>query len=120
MESDEIDGHTYWFAPVPPAAPQEPFAYLLSIYDEYVIGYGEWNAVTAADDMARLRTLGNDLTAVLILNGHIAGTWKRKVGKREMAVTVQPFRPLAAAERQAVAAAAERYGGFFGLPVTWG
>lgn len=117
LDVEEIDGQTYWFTPAPPPAVlQEPFAYLLSIYDEYVIGYKEWSAVITPADAARLKALGNDLTAVLILNGCIAGVWKRTVGKRQATVTVKPLGPLDDAERQAVAEAAQRYAAFFGLP----
>lgn len=117
LEVEEIDGQTYWFMSAPlTVVLEEPFAYLLSIYDEYVIGYKEWSAVVAPANAERLKALGNDLTAVLILNGCIAGVWKRTVGKRQVTVTVKPLDPLDAPAREAIAAAAQRYGSFLGLP----
>jgi hypothetical protein len=60
----------------------------------------------------------NDLTSILLINGRMAGTWKRTIGKRSMTVTLKPFRPLSEEHMAAVAAAAHRLGAFLGLPVT--
>ncbi len=122
LQAEEVDGQTYWFDPALPAAAAppapEPTAYLLSIYDEYVIGYKEWSAIAADEDAARLRALANDLTNVVLVDGRIAGTWKRAIGKRRATVTLKPLRPLNSVEMDAVAAAAGRLGAFLGLPVT--
>ena len=122
LQSEEVDGQTYWFDPALPAAAtpsgQEPTAYLFSIYDEYVIGYKEWSAIAGAEDAARLRALANDLTNVVLVDGRIVGTWKRAIDKRRATVTLRPLRPLDPAEMDAVAAAAGRMGAFLDLPVT--
>jgi hypothetical protein len=122
LQSEEVDGQTYWFAPAlsAPPAPQveEPAAYLLSIYDEYVIGYKEWSAIAGAEDATRLRALANDLTNVVLVDGRIVGTWKRAIDRRRATVTLRPLRPLSATEMDAVAAAANRMGAFLDLPVT--
>ena len=122
LQSEEVDGQIYWFDPTLPAAAtssgQEPNAYLLSIYDEYVIGYKEWSAIVSAEDAARLRSLANDLTNVVLVDGRIVATWKRAIDKRRATVTLRPLRLLDPAEMDAVAAAAGRMGEFLGLPVT--
>jgi len=122
LQSEEVDGLTYWFDPALPAPPmpqaEEPTAYLFSIYDEYVIGYKEWSAIADAEDAARLRALANDLTNVVLVDGRIVGTWKRAIDKRRATVTLRPLRPLNADEMDAIAAAARRLGMFLGLPVT--
>lgn len=122
LQSEEVDGQTYWFDPALSAAGapprQEPTAYLLSIYDEYVIGYKEWSAIASPEDAARLRALANDLTSVVLVDGRIVGTWKRAIDKRRATVTLRPLRLLDPEEMDAVAAAAARMGAFLGLPVT--
>lgn len=124
LQTAEADGRTWWFVALPasPAAPAsgvapEPLAHLLSIYDEYVIGYKEWRAIIDAADAAQLQAMGNNLTAVVILDGRIIGIWKRTLGKRQATVTTTLFAPPSAAEQAAIAAAAERYGAFLGVPV---
>ncbi len=119
LQSAEVAGLTYWFGPSLPDLPiQAPVAHLVSVYDEYVIGYKEWSAIAEPADAARLRAMENDLTSIMLINGRIAGTWKRTIGKRNVAVTLKPFRPLSEEDMAAVAAAAHRLGAFLGLPVT--
>ena len=122
LQSEEVDGQTYWFDPAlpPPPAPsaEEPAAYLFSIYDEYVIGYKEWSAIADAEDAARLRALANDLTNVVLVDGRIVGTWKRAIGSRGVTVTLRPLRTLRQEETDAVAAAADRLGAFLDRPAT--
>ncbi len=113
---EEVDGQTLWFAgaPLPPRSPS-PTAYLLSIYDEYTIGYKDRSAIVSADDGARLGTMGNALQNVIVLDGRIVGTWRRTLGKDTLGVELNPFRGLSERERAAVAAAGERLAEFFGL-----
>jgi len=122
LRSEKVDGQTYWFDPARPAPPapnaEEPAAYLFSIYDEYVIGYKEWSAITDAEDAARLRAMANDLTNVVLVDGRIVGTWKRAIDKRSATVTLRPLRTLNSDEMDAVSAAGRRLGAFLGLPVT--
>ena len=50
LQSAEVGGLTYWFGPSLPDLPiQAPIAHLVSIYDEYVIGYKEWSAIAEPD-----------------------------------------------------------------------
>jgi hypothetical protein len=67
-------------------------------------------------DGKKLKSMGNDLTYIIILDGQIIGTWKRVQGKN---VIIKPnfFRPLKKDEKQAFAHAAEEYGRFLNLPV---
>ena len=122
LQSEEVEGQMYWYDPtLPPAVASsggEPIAYLLSIYDEYVIGYKEWSAIVNAEDAGRLRSLANDLTSVVLVDGRIVGTWKRAIDRRRVTVTLRPLRPLNPTEMDAVAAAANQMGAFLNLPAT--
>jgi len=116
LNSETVDGQTYWFAdaPLPPRAPS-PTAYLLSIYDEYTIGYKDRRAIVSAEDGARLATMGNALQNVIVMDGRVVGTWRRTLGKGVVSVALNPFRKLTEADRAAVGEAAERLGAFLGL-----
>jgi hypothetical protein len=62
--------------------------------------------------------MGNALTAVVVLGGRLAGTWKRYLKKSGVEVVLSLFRAVSPAEAKALRAAAARYGAFLGLPVT--
>jgi len=113
-----IDGNTYWFSPntktVKPKASQ---ALLLSIYDEYTIAYKDRSALGGEQHYSeKLLATGNALTSVLILDGKIAGTWKRVIKKGRVEITMNPFRPLRKDEHDAIKAAVTRYGEFLEMP----
>ncbi len=61
-------------------------------------------------------SMGNALTSVLILDGKLAGTWKRVVKKGGVEIMTNPFRPLRKDEHEAVKVATARYGEFLEMP----
>lgn len=112
-----IDGKTYWLSPDNEAATSNaPTALLLSIYDEYTIAYKDRSALSEERYVEKLLSMGNALTAVLILNGKIGGTWKKAVKKGRIEIMINPFRPLRKDEREAVKAAVAGYGEFLEMP----
>lgn len=60
--------------------------------------------------------MGNALTSVLVLDGKIAGTWKRVVKKGKVEIMTNPFRALHKDERDALKTAATAYGEFLEMP----
>jgi hypothetical protein len=58
--------------------------------------------------------MGNAMTAVIVLNGRVAGTWKKAIKKDSVEIKLNPFQELDADEQEAVEAEVERYGRFFG------
>lgn len=119
LEQAASDGQTYWRGePAPTARPAAPVAYLLPNFDELTVGYADRSALWNADwargpEPPAMVILGN----VLLLDGRLAGTWKRTLSKDRVHVALEPFGPLEAPEREAVTAAAARYGAFLGLAV---
>lgn len=112
-----LNGKTYWRSPDSNGEkPARPAALLLSIYDEYTIAYKDRSALGAERPIERLIAMGNALTSVLVLNGSIAGTWKRVLARARVEVTVSPFQALRKADTEAVQRAAADYGAFHGLP----
>ncbi len=61
---------------------------------------------------ARLFTMGNALTYVVVIDGQIVGSWRRTLNKEAVTIEINPFRRLTKAEQRAVATAAQRYGEF--------
>ena len=112
-----IDGKTYWFSPnTRTVKPKALTALLLSIYDEYTIAYKDRSALSEERFIEKLLSMGNALTSVLILDGKLAGTWKRVVKKERVEIMTNPFGQLRKDEHEAVKAAATRYGEFLEMP----
>ena len=115
LEQAEIDGQTYWFSPEIPTEVKRPSrAYILSVFDEYFIGYKDRRAIMDAEADTRLGNLGNALTYILVLDGQVIGTCRRTLQKDTATIEVDSLRPLTSDDQEVITAAAQRYGRFFG------
>ncbi|WP_116947788.1 winged helix DNA-binding domain-containing protein [Jiangella endophytica] len=116
LESIEVDGLTYWFAPddPPPPAPS-PSVRLLQAYDEYIVGYTGSKYLL---DLSGLVAAATDKLAlpngVITVDTQVAGRWKRTVRKHEVTVDAVLYRPFDAAESRALQVAADDLGAFLG------
>lgn len=120
LEEAMVSGRSFRFVS-PGRTPRPPAALLLSIYDEYTIAYTDRSDLSDARDVDRMLAMGNALTAVILLDGKVAGSWKRALSRRRVTVELRPFRRLAAAHVEALHAQVERLGAFLGLEarVAW-
>jgi len=101
-----VDGKSYWLSPAAPLDnSRSPIAHLLSVYDEYFSGYKDRSAYGGAEVREKLIALDNNLYYIVVLNGKIAGTWKRTIGPRQVEVKINIFGALKKSEMRAVAAA---------------
>ena len=96
----------------------EPEAYLLPGFDEYILGYHDRRAVLNPSLAGRTVIGGNGMMlSTIVVEGSVAGTWKRGLRNREIVVALNPFSSLTSAHQRLVNSAAERYGRFIGMPV---
>lgn len=119
LDRERIGDLTYWSAAARTAAPpQAPIAYLLPNYDEYLIAYKDRGHVVGKGATTALVAPGNTSFAHhLVIDGKLAGAWKRTPNAGGVALVVRPYRRLSAASARAVRAAAERYEAFIGTKV---
>jgi hypothetical protein len=119
LERESIDGKEYWFAPFKAGALKKQLvtAQLLSIYDEYVSGYKDRSAIVSATNGARLVAMGNALSGIVVVNGQIAGVWKRVFGDGAVKVWMDLFGRLKNTETSALHSALEKYGDFLAMRV---
>ncbi|MGF1472095.1 MAG: winged helix DNA-binding domain-containing protein, partial [Rubrobacteraceae bacterium] len=120
LVSEKIDGKEYWTANVAPGRtePESIGVHLLPGFDEYVIGYKDRSAVLAGEHASRIVPGKNGVfMPVIVVDGRVVGTWKRKLKKNSIDVTLAPFAQLGESEERAVELA-ESYGAFIGLPVS--
>ena len=85
--------------------PSSPVAHLLPAYDEYFVAYKDRQSVFDVQDGL--------LGPTVIVDGTVAGTWKRTNDKKS--VEVKLTRALKKTERVVVAQAVAQYGEFLGL-----
>ena len=125
LEHDVIDGLTYWYAGSPHKDEiKSPTVHLLQAYDEYIMGYSESRHVL---DIARVTELpgqsGATFNHVVILDGQLAGHWKRTMRKDSLKIEVALYRPFTAEQNRALQAAVDAHGAYLGLtsaPVSTG
>ena len=115
LVEETVEGTTYWRADkTKPPTTKAMQAFLLSIYDEYTIGYKDRSALGEQRYFEKLIQMGNALTAVMVLDGRIVGTWKKETQQKQIKIKLNPFMQLEVEEREAFGRVVERYGKFFG------
>jgi hypothetical protein len=116
-----IDNQTYYLAETEPFNREKsPKAYLLPNYDEYFIGFKDRSAIAKIAEQAGAKKEDPAFLAnIIILDGQVVGGWKRTLKKDGVIVEASLIAMLTEEPIHAVAQAAERYGVFLELPVTF-
>ena len=116
---EEIDGKEYWSPAVPPVientAPASPIVHLLPNYDEYVVAFVDRSAIFDEAHADKLHMRGGVLNHVIVVDGIVAGGWRREIKKDAVRVFVEPIQALSPYEQQALESAVQQYGEFLGL-----
>ena len=89
-------------------------AHLLPAYDEYTIAYKNHSAIFEPEYADRIIAA---FGIVILVDGRIAGAWKRTFTKGAAEILLTPFRKQTESERQAIVRAAEQFGAFLNMPV---
>jgi Winged helix DNA-binding domain len=113
---EKLDGEIYWF-------PQNGFVatnsmshvYLLSSYDEYLVGYKNRDIVLDPEHRAQVFS-GNMFNPVIVAGGQVKGTWKRTLAKEKAIVTLKLLASLGRNPERALTRVVESYGHFLGVP----
>ncbi|MDX6677358.1 MAG: hypothetical protein QOE31_1410, partial [Solirubrobacteraceae bacterium] len=111
----EADEHgTLWIAAAAPPGGPPPSrcgAHLLGTYDETLVAYRDLRTVDAD---------GRPATVLhqrpILVDGRFAGTWRRRLTRREVFVELTLGAPPDSARLEALEEAAHRFGTFVGLP----
>lgn len=120
LQREVVDGRSYWFAESEPGAmPSSPTIDLVQGYDECIMSYSESKDVLRLEGTSGPPPIGAAVfTHAILLDGRLLGHWRPVVGRGGVAIDAHFYRPLKGAERDALEAAADRYGRFVGLPIT--
>jgi len=114
-----FDGWTGWQAlPVPPGDPLPPSVYLLPGFDEYLLAYKDRSASLDYPHYRRRTPTNGMLPATILVNGRVAGTWKRVIGKKGLQVIPDFFEKPPEEDRRGFEASVHQYADFLGLHAT--
>jgi hypothetical protein len=95
-----------------------PCVRLLPNFDEYIVAYADRSAVYDSRHANDFGARGSVLfTNTIVVDGRVAGTWKRTLTTRAVTVHTTLFRRLTKPEMVGLDGAVERYGAFLGRPV---
>ena len=113
IKPEIIDGQTYYVnagqsAPMGDIQP----TFLMPDYDEYGMGYKNRDAINHTMLSGSL-----SYNRMIIVDGTIAGSWKRTISGSKVKLELQLNRPLTEQQRERVAEAALEYGQFIGKTV---
>jgi len=117
LADEVIGGKRYWFSSSMRAIAQPTrTAYLLPLYDEYLIAYKDrsaalnsalWKPIAARDPFS----------AAIVLDGKVIGGWRRMETRGMVTISLDFAVPLKKRDERLVADAARRFGAFLGRDV---
>lgn len=97
------------------AEEEPPAMHLLPAYDEFLVGYKDRSAMAGHGKWRSLVLKNGIITPTIVIDGHIAGTWKKTVKNGSVRIVPTPFTPFRRGEAEAFSAAAQRYAEFLGI-----
>jgi hypothetical protein len=115
LVAETIDDRTYWCTPSVPVKRAARGCHLLPAYDEYTVAYQDRSAIMTSAVAARADSGHGIFHPPIVIDGQIAGTWSRVLQKDSVAITCRLFATTDRRQKQALAAAAQRYAKFLGL-----
>ncbi len=108
--NEKIGGQTYWFHnsfTLPRI--EKHFAYALPAYDEFVISYKDRSASVPFE--SNVKTISNNgvFKPLIIINGQVAGIWKRTINKEKIFIHAETVRTLKKSEKLLAEKAFKRF-----------
>lgn len=117
LRSEVVDGMEYWSSDDARARPAAFVAQLLPAFDEYLIGYADRDAVLRTEHVRAVNSGGGLLSPCVVIDGHVAGVWRRTLGRGGVSIELVLFGPVSRRARTAISDAAERYAAFVAAPL---
>jgi hypothetical protein len=115
LRRDRVDGVELWSGAVETPPASSPAVHLVQGYDELVMGYSETKWMLAAPGSSWTPATPPVYSLLVLLDGRVAGYWRRRLTKRAATIDVALLEPFDAAQSAALEAEAARYGRFVGL-----
>ncbi|SKB01638.1 Winged helix DNA-binding domain-containing protein [Agreia bicolorata] len=111
-----IDDTVYYLGADQPDKPVAPGLILLPGFDEYLLGYGDRDAVLPPEHSARVVPGSNGIFLPMVVsNGQVVGTWRRTIRRATVDAAATTFAPLTATSTARYMKAVESYARYLGL-----
>ena len=107
LAHEVINGKTYWFASSFQPAAKPGAVYLLPAFDEFAIAYKDRSDFLHNEHIKQ--TGSGIFKPILIIDGQIAGTWKRSINKGKVAVEITALKKISTGNKQGIKKQATRY-----------
>jgi hypothetical protein len=121
LVSETIDGTDYWFAQPPKDLPNPDQIFLLSGFDEYMLGYKDRSAMLEFEHAHKIVPGNNGMfLPTIVWRGQVVGLWKRSQTTKQVKIQALPFAKLPAQAVKKLHEAAERYAYYLGLELKLG
>ena len=114
LVSFDLADRKYWAPRSTPPGGSSPRAFLLPAFDEYTVAYRDRGALVGPAHARQVQGM-EILRPAIVVNGRVAGTWTRALGKGSVELDLSPFTRLGTTARRAVAVATRRYAAFLEL-----
>jgi Winged helix DNA-binding domain len=88
---------------------------LLPPFDPYVMGHSSRDHIVEAANLSRVSRTAGWISAVVLVDGHVAGTWTHVAARNTLRITVEPFGRLSAKTAAEVRRRAESLAEVLGL-----
>lgn len=111
----EINGQTYWM-PDSISIPQTNFdsLHLLPAFDEFMVSYKDRSASLDSEFASQTNTGNGIFKPIIVVNGKVAGIWKRSFKKDSVIIEKFLFSDLTEAENEDFKLKAEKYSNYEG------
>jgi hypothetical protein len=114
LDEQVVDERTYWMNPESGRSGTKFLgAYLLSGFDDYLLGYRDRSASLDPKYAPRLGA-GGILNPSIIIDGEVVGTWRRRFSRGRVFVETRTFTQINKRQKEALAAADAEYKRFLG------
>jgi hypothetical protein len=111
---ETVDGKSYWMVPSTAPTPRQRDAVdLLPIYDEYLISYKDRTAMQEPLKPGEKR-VDDDYGSFLMIDGKLAGRWRRVEVKSSIEVVIRPYRNLTRSQQRGLTSTLKRFSEFAG------
>jgi hypothetical protein len=115
LAAERIDGVEYWRPETSTPVAEPPLVLLTPPYDEILLGYKDRSATLDNDSRTRvIPGLNGIIKASILVDGRIAGTWTRTVGRGQLEITPHWFPEFPGDQRPDLNECIERYAQFLG------
>ncbi len=119
LQSETFDKQEYWMSKNASFEKTAPCLQLLPPFDEYLVAYKDRSAAFDEQHLPQIVKSGNGIfSPVIIINGRVAGTWKRSFVRDEVEITMEAFAHFTNAQTAALKRQVKQYEDFLGKKVS--